>query len=258
MTSTIFLEWLRIWDRELQKNSRNILLLIDNCAAHPKSMVLKNIRVEFLPPNTTSLIQPLDMGIIKNLKCFYRSKLVNHILQEVEENLLNTASTAIDVSARVNLLQAIQFLADSWRQVSKTTIQNCFSHCGFTPTESTEEAENQYVNDAMSLIQQVTNVDEFLQIDENCICVHNEECDDAIVEKLTCSATDETNNEQDEPERVTIQNAKNCIAELQQYFMQEGSEGSPLPELQVCANFVERMSVKHNRQSRLDDFFQRI
>ena len=74
-----------------------MLLIIDNCAAYPRPHSLKNIRVEFLPPNTTSLIQPLDMGVITNLKSLYRSKLVNQILQDIEENLLTSTSTAKEV-----------------------------------------------------------------------------------------------------------------------------------------------------------------
>lgn len=57
MTSTIFSNRLHEWDKELLAKSKSILLLIDNCAAHPKNIIL-----EFSPPNT-SLIQPLDMGI---------------------------------------------------------------------------------------------------------------------------------------------------------------------------------------------------
>ena len=35
MTSGIFKNWLMSWDMELQYKERNILLLVDNCAAHP-------------------------------------------------------------------------------------------------------------------------------------------------------------------------------------------------------------------------------
>jgi hypothetical protein len=40
-------------------------------------------------------------------------KLVNYILEAVQENLL-TSSAAKEVSARIDLLQAAQFIADSW------------------------------------------------------------------------------------------------------------------------------------------------
>jgi len=68
---------------------------------------LKNIKLEFLPPNSTSLIQPLDMGVIQNLKVKYRAILVNYILKKIEYNLLEPQSTAIDISKKINILQAI-------------------------------------------------------------------------------------------------------------------------------------------------------
>jgi hypothetical protein len=40
----------------------------------------------------------MDMGMIKNLKMLYRGKLVNHILDAIEENLLTSFSTAKEVS----------------------------------------------------------------------------------------------------------------------------------------------------------------
>ncbi|XP_050309703.1 tigger transposable element-derived protein 4-like [Anthonomus grandis grandis] len=56
MTSDIFINYLKEWYEKLRRQKRKILLLVDNCAAHPKNVDLTNIRLEFLPPNCTSVI----------------------------------------------------------------------------------------------------------------------------------------------------------------------------------------------------------
>lgn len=64
------------------------LVLLDNCPAHPDTEKLtsedKKIKCMFLPANTTSLIQPMDQGVIYTAKRLYKKKLLNEIL-EVEE-----------------------------------------------------------------------------------------------------------------------------------------------------------------------------
>jgi hypothetical protein len=107
MTSEIFKKWPMSWNMELQQISRKDLLVQDNCAAHPHSDSLKNIQLEFLSPNSTYLVQPMDMGIIKNWKTLYRAKLVNYILEAIQENLLTSSSTAKKVNTRIDLLQAV-------------------------------------------------------------------------------------------------------------------------------------------------------
>lgn len=81
MVSFIFEEWLRNLDRRFLREKRKVLLFVDNCAAHPKVLNLKSITLNFLPPNTTSLLQPMDQGIINNLKIKYRQRLIKYILQ---------------------------------------------------------------------------------------------------------------------------------------------------------------------------------
>jgi hypothetical protein len=73
----------------------------------------------------------MNMGIIKNFKTLYLAKLVNYILEAIQENLLTLSSTAKEVSASIDLSQGAQFIADSWQRVSTKTIQNCFADCGF-------------------------------------------------------------------------------------------------------------------------------
>jgi len=65
MTGGIWEEWLRNWDTKLMKQKRKIQLLVDNCSAHVSVPFLEQIEVEFFPPNLTSILQPMDQGIIK-------------------------------------------------------------------------------------------------------------------------------------------------------------------------------------------------
>ena len=60
----------------LDENCR-IILLLDNCSAHPPVDILNtpHVNVKYLPPNCTSLIQPQDQGILRSLKCTYKNHL---------------------------------------------------------------------------------------------------------------------------------------------------------------------------------------
>jgi hypothetical protein len=47
-----------------------ILLVTDNCQGHPRALIdlSKNIKVVFLPPNTSPLLQPMDQGVTATFK----------------------------------------------------------------------------------------------------------------------------------------------------------------------------------------------
>ena len=75
MTGVLFEEWVRKLDSSFRAQSRKVALLIDNCPAHSDIKNLKNINLIFLPPNTTSVLQSMDQGVIRNLKTHYRKKV---------------------------------------------------------------------------------------------------------------------------------------------------------------------------------------
>ena len=53
MTLVLFKEWVERLNGQMQLQKRNILLLVDNCAAHP-DVEVSNVKLVFLPLNTTS------------------------------------------------------------------------------------------------------------------------------------------------------------------------------------------------------------
>ena len=65
------------------------LLVLDNCSAHPDQDVLIScdgqVKAVFLPPNVTSLIQPMDQGVLESLKRRYRKSLLRDILLSDED-----------------------------------------------------------------------------------------------------------------------------------------------------------------------------
>ncbi len=88
-------------------------LFMDNFSGHNIDLVLENVKITFYPPNCTSVLQPLDQGIIKNFKCFYRTKILRQIIGRLD------TYTAEDP---INLLDALHFIRSSWKDVKSTTI----------------------------------------------------------------------------------------------------------------------------------------
>ncbi|KFM67577.1 hypothetical protein X975_21826, partial [Stegodyphus mimosarum] len=54
ITSHILSDFLKKWYKEPKQE--NVALLLDNCAVDPTALLLKNIKLVFLPPNTTSIL----------------------------------------------------------------------------------------------------------------------------------------------------------------------------------------------------------
>ena len=79
----------------------------------------------FLPANTTSMLQPLDLGIIKNFKVYYRKLLLTFVLAKIEE-----CTNATETVKSVTVLHALRWVAEGWERVKSDTIQKCFIKAG--------------------------------------------------------------------------------------------------------------------------------
>ncbi|XP_049269028.1 tigger transposable element-derived protein 6-like [Rhipicephalus sanguineus] len=81
MSREIFTEWPKAFNEDVKHQGRQVCLLLDNCSAyHIEGLQLSNIELQYFPDNCTSLIQPLDKGIINSFKCCYRRRVIQKIL----------------------------------------------------------------------------------------------------------------------------------------------------------------------------------
>jgi len=132
MTGSIFMEWLEAFNDDMKAQQRNVLLLLDNASSHGHTPALSNVRLEYLPPNTTAHLQPMDGGIIRATKAYYRRHQGRHFLRCIDAGL----------PMKVSVKDALQFIAASWEEVSQTTVQNCWKHVGILPVPAPATAED--------------------------------------------------------------------------------------------------------------------
>ena len=69
-----------------------VLLVMDNCPAHPSEEELNtddgSAKSHFLTPNATSLIQPMDQGVLGRMKRIYRKSLLMIYLKRSHFDIL--------------------------------------------------------------------------------------------------------------------------------------------------------------------------
>ncbi|UYV78487.1 K02A2.6-like [Cordylochernes scorpioides] len=169
----------------------------------------------------TSVIQPMDKGVIKNLKHFYRRFLV--------ENILTGDSEALKI--KLDVLQASRLCKKAWDQVTSETIKHCFKKAGFVKKEEDEENADDIIAEMMPSVDGWEDVisnptisyDDFLNVDDD-VAVCGEITDaDIIAEVLNHNIEkqdgDEASGDEDESSVAGEMNVPSA-AEATNYIMQ--------------------------------------
>ena len=105
-----------------------IQFLIYNCSAHnEKTLVIQdpNVTTKYLPPNTTSLIQPMDQAVLNSVKSHQKKEFYFSMFKYCEEHYFET-SCFNDFLKKYTILDAIYDIFEGWSQVPKSTIQKSF------------------------------------------------------------------------------------------------------------------------------------
>jgi hypothetical protein len=94
----LFAETMHALDKEMGRRKKRIMLVMDNASSHKVAGVVAQERhgfmtlqmdwvlIVFLPANTTSIVQPLDQGIINSFKAHYKQLQITWYLKMLDAN----------------------------------------------------------------------------------------------------------------------------------------------------------------------------
>lgn len=266
MTSEIFTEWVKKLEKKMLRKKRKIALIVDNCPAHPKIAGLKAVELVFLPPNTTSKTQPMDQGIIQNLKVHYRKRVLLKFIKAIDRG----------ETPNINVLDALHLLSQAWNCVTSSTVSNCFRHAGFTQSDpvppAAEEDDDFDIEDSIPLarlrehglnpdiIQTFTTIDDDL---ETC----SELTDDDIIEEIKMNKSADALEDQEENDN-TIEPPKpqpssdetdSACEVLRRHFESRQNSEVYLYHLNVLIDIVNKDNVfrKSTKQTRITNFMDK-
>ena len=205
-----------------------------------------------MPPNTTSIIQPLDQGIIRNIKVYYRTQLMRQMVFSLDAGVKPD-----DFAKSITISKALYMLKRSVFLMKPSTISNCFSKAGFeVNTESTivsEDDEPEVVLPGISSEEFTA----FVDIDENYqtsgVFTDQEICEQILEQ----NDTTETTIIDDESEEVipTTLEALKMIHAIRLYCTTLPNADNLQAKIDSIENAIESQP-KPRKQSSLIDFFR--
>jgi len=183
MNGEIFKRWyekqfipeVKKYQNSIDKRGKTLLLL-DNAPSHPSIECLNQIdemfTVKFLPPNATSVIQPMDQGVIETFKRLYRKQMLRQLLLADENN----EETVILFHKKINLKDCCYMAAESWNSLEVSTLKKSWNKILTRPLVCSNNAVTSDFQDITGAIAQLS------------ICG---ECDEEdVTEWLNCDAND--------------------------------------------------------------------
>ncbi|GFG29801.1 hypothetical protein Cfor_00232 [Coptotermes formosanus] len=92
-----------------------ILLIVDDAPGHPTTVqgLCEHIKVVFIPPNTSSLIQPMDQGVIATFKAYYLKKTFDMLGKAVDDKNMSVKEFWKNFSIR----DAVMLVDEAWASV---------------------------------------------------------------------------------------------------------------------------------------------
>lgn len=258
MTSNIFMEYVNWFNNKMQVQGRKVLLMLDNCPAHPP-VTLSNVKLLFLPKNTTSHLQPMDAGVIAWLKKRYTRLFLTDLVEAMSE-----AADVTALAKAITIWDAIINVKLAWDCLPSDCIENCFRRCGVTkdpvtpPTSPTPEDSTDEEEACFNQLAEVP-LDEYLAY-QNALEVSNpctSPLDNAADESDHDNDIDDIAEEPEPEPTITGEEALKYLKKIQKYCF-SNERNFNLSNQLICGIRSEVIKAQINqksKQSTITNFF---
>ncbi|XP_045104416.1 tigger transposable element-derived protein 7-like [Portunus trituberculatus] len=250
------------------------LILLDNAPAHPSSDVLKSadgkIKAMFLPKNTTSLIQPMDQGVISAFKRIYLRKYLDDVLVvlETEDGAVEDTRgkrTLANIK-NYNIRAAIYNMYEAWREMKHTTFTNAWKKL-MKDEDYCADFEGFEATDFHQLLKKsgeeevtVDDVDEWLE--ENDQTQGNEILNtEQIVAAVTGEESDSEDSDSGEVKPTVKMSVVRECADVLLKFVEDCSRQDiqiHYDQLRLLRSKIIRMQHESGRQTLIKEFFKAL
>ncbi|XP_059583646.1 tigger transposable element-derived protein 1-like [Alligator mississippiensis] len=104
-----------------------IILLLDNAPGHPQHLddLHPDVKVVYLPKNTTAILQPMDQGAIAVFKAYYLRATFSKAVAATESDEV----TLRDFWKSYNILHCIKNIESAWEGVTEKCMQGIWKKC---------------------------------------------------------------------------------------------------------------------------------
>lgn len=237
-------------------------MLVDNCTAHEELKTDDgNIVIVPLPPNVTSVLQPMDQSPIRVTKMKYRKLLLASVV--AKEN------KPIDESLKEHTIRdAIVMLKDAWADIPNSLLHRAFSKIRdwdkdeyseedlvpLSALRASPEYYTQLLNEVQTLLNEIAPGDEIAssEIEEwNIDTTDNVELEDA-----ECSDSD--GEAATDVIKVTHTEAIENVNKLIEWCAQNEAIGlkHTFNLMNLRSDIVTTHTTKHTKQKAVTDYFK--
>lgn len=257
------------------------LLLLDNAPTHQEGLQCddeKEIKLLFLPPNVTSLQQPMDQGVIECFKRKYRRKLLSGVLSKLEADNLDL----LKVLKSVNMKDVVYMSAKAYDEIPPSTfvkswkklwpnIEDKIDQANTTADEPNNILVNEPDDNAALLhdLRQLPNcgpiveedVLEWINSEKE---LHNEVLNDDEIAECVIRQENEKDNdtdaaeneEEDEENKMSHAEGKAAL-QLAATYVEQQKEATAIDVMIIkkWRDFAHQKSLEKKIQKKITDFF---
>ncbi|GFT02826.1 tigger transposable element-derived protein 1 [Nephila pilipes] len=163
---------------------------------HPQYLQHENVEIVSLPKNTTSILQPLDHGIISTFKALYIKRAFRYILDQLEND---RSLSVIDAWKKFTILDCVKHVGIAYAEIKKSTLNACWKAVWpdvaerANPPILLEQEYSQIIELAHSLGGE--GFEDLSEADIIEIMADKEICEDDLIDMVNITSENESDNE---------------------------------------------------------------